>query len=848
MFSANLKIASFPTYFEQHTFRAAHFISNEMNIMTYSFTRFFAVSISVFIMATALQAASPSLAGITPRGGQRGVEVEITFSGARLTDAKELLFYRKGIETTKLTVVSDTQLKALVKIAPDAELGEIGIRIRTATGISELRTFYIGALPVVLEIEPNSEFSTPQKIAMNVTVHGVVNNEDDDYFIVEAKKGQRISAEVEGMRLGTAVFDPFVAIYNTKRFVLNSRDDSPMTIQDGFASIVAPEDGNYIIQVRESAYGGNGGANYRLHVGNFPRPTGVYPPGGKAGEEVEVTFLGDPAGPMKQKFKLPTKMERNFKIYPQDAGGICPSGIKFIVSDHPNILEVEPNDTPDKATVGNFPCSFNGIIEKYGDVDCFKFKGIKGQVFDVHCNARKNGSPLDPIMTLAIAGGANVATNDDSGGPDSYFRVTLDDKDYILTVTDHLKKGGPDYTYRVDFTPVQGGTLLSIPKVAQYSQERQTISVPRGNRFATYMTVTRKDIAGDLKLIAENLPPGVKVSVDDINAGIDSFAVVFEAAKDAPISGLLSELKAIPVDPKANFSTDFNTNAELTVGAPGQSIYWRFNMSKLGVAVTEEAPFSIQVIEPKVPLVQNGSMNLKVVVQRKEGFKGPVTVIPIYSPPGVGTASSITIAENQTEGLFTINANGGARVKNWKTALLANASTPTGVVWASSQLFNLEIASPFITATIERGAIEQGKSSDILVKVTQATPYTGNAKIELVGLPLKVTSKPVEINAQTKEVLFKIEVDATSPVGQHKNILCSAVITKNGEPIVHTLGKTELRIDVPAAPKVVAIAPVIPGKPAVVAPVAEKRLSRLEKLRLEQEEREKAQKSTPEKK
>jgi len=809
-------------------------------------SRFFLMSITVLALASSLKAASPSLGGIGPRGWQRGTEVELTFTGARLTDAKELLFYRKGIETTKMTVVSDTQVKAMVKISPEAGLGEYGIRVRTATGISELRTFYVGALPVIEEKEPNSEFATPQKIAMNVTVHGVANNEDADYFIVDAKKGERISAEVEGMRLGTIVFDPFVAIFNMKRFELSARDDSPLTGQDCFASIVAPEDGQYVILVRESAYGGNGNATYRLHIGNFPRPTGVFPSGGKAGEEIEVTYLGDPTGPMKQKIKLPSVIDPDFKIFPQDAKGICPSGIRFGLSNFPNTFEVEPNDTPEKATLVTFPSSFNGIIEKNADVDCFRFKGVKGQVVDIRCAARKNGSPLDPVMTLAIAGGANVATNDDSGGTDSYFRATLDDKEYILTVTDHLKKGGFDYTYRVDFSPIQGTTLVAIPKVAQYSQDRQTVSVPKGNRFATMMTVQRRDLAGDLKLIAEKLPPGVTISVDAVSTGIDSFAVVFEATKDAPVAGSLSEIKALPADPKLACNTEFNTNAELTFGSPGQSIYWRYNMPTLGVAVTEESPFSIQVIEPKVPLVQNGSMNLKVVVQRKEGFKGPIIVIPVYSPPGVGTIAAITIAENQNEGLFAITANAGARIKNWKTALIASASTPTGVVWASSQLFNLEIAAPFITATIERSAIEQGKTSEILCKITQTTPFEGKAQLQLIGLPLKVTAAPVEIDAKTKEILVKVEIDKTSPVGNHKNIVCSAVITKNGEPIVHTLGNTDIRIDVPAAPKVVATAPVKPGTPAVVAaPVAEKRLSRLEKLRLEQEEREKAQKSAP---
>lgn len=818
--------------------------------MNKSIARIFAISLSFLVLAATLQAASPNLGSITPRGAQRGTEVELTFSGARLEDAKELLFYNKGIETTKLAVVNAGQVKATVKIAPDATLGEYGIRVRTASGVSELRTFYVGALPVVQEKEPNSEFATPQKIDMNVTVHGVVTNEDADYFLVEAKKGQRISAEVEGMRLGTTVFDPFVAIINMKRFELNSRDDSPMTLQDCFASIVAPEDGTYVILVRESAYAGNGGCNYRLHVGNFPRPTGVYPPGGKAGEEIEVTFLGDPAGPLKQKFKLPARSTSDFRVFPQDAGGICPTGVRFGVSDYPNVLEVEPNNDPATATVGAFPGTFNGIIEKNEDVDCFKFKGVKGQAFDVRCVARKSGSPLDPVMTLAIAGGGNVASNDDSGGPDSYFRVTLDDKDYILTITDHLKKGGPDYTYRVEFTPVKGSTLVAIPKVAQYSQDRQVMSVPKGNRFATLMTVQRRNLAGDLKLIAEGLPPGVSVSVDDIANGVDSMAVVFEAKADAVLSGKFAEIKAVPSDTKVACDTEFNTNAELTVGAPGQSIYWRYNMPTLGVAVTEEAPFSIKVIEPKVPLVQNGSMKLKVVATRKEGFKGPINVIPVYNPPGVGTVSSITIPADQTEGFFTVNANGGAQARKWKTALLANSSTPTGVLWVSSQLYTLEIAAPYLKATLERSAIEQGKSAEILCKLTQTTPFEGNGKIELLGLPTKVTAQVMEFNPQTKELLFKVDVDKTSPVGVHRNIVCAAVVKQNGEEIAHTLGRTEIRIDQPAVPKVAANTPATPNQPAKVAApnTPEKRLTRLEKLRLEQEEREKSQNTPPAKK
>src|SRR5262249_1440865 len=126
--------------------------------------------------------ASPVLGGVSPRGGQRGTEVTLTFSGARLSDAKEVLFYSPAFTVTKVAALNDNSVQATVKIAADCRLGEHAVRVRTESGISELRTFWVGALPVVEEKEPNSDFASPQKIAMNVTVVGTIQYEDVDYF------------------------------------------------------------------------------------------------------------------------------------------------------------------------------------------------------------------------------------------------------------------------------------------------------------------------------------------------------------------------------------------------------------------------------------------------------------------------------------------------------------------------------------------------------------------------------------------------------------------------------------------------------------------------------------------
>ena len=791
------------------------------------------------------RANTPTLGGVSPRGVQRGIETEITLSGARLTNPREIVFYSPGIQVLALTLVNDTTLKAKLKIAPDCRLGEHILRVRTALGLTEARTFWVEALAEVAEKEPNSDYALPQKVAMNTVIAGVVDNEDVDYFAVDLKKGQRLAVEVIAMRLGGAFFDPYVAILDSKRFEMAASDDSPMAGQDGMCAIVAPADGTYVVQVRETSYGGNGGCQYRLHIGSFPRPTAVLPAGGKPGEELEVTFLGDPTGPFKQKVKIPADSPANWRLHAQDANGISPSGLPFRVVDLANVVEVEPNDIPAQATTGPGPVAFQGVVGKPGDVDIFKFPGKKGQVFDVHCYARRLGSQLDPVMYLAIEGAAPFVSADDAVGPDSYFRVTLpDDKNYLLTIHDHLKKGGPEYSYRVEFTPVSPKSTLSVPRVALYSQERQAITVHKGNRMASLVTVGRAEWGGEAKLTAENLPAGVVMQNENMPPNLDTIPVVLEAAPTAAIDGKLAMFKARPADEKQpTFPSQFSQVAEYIINAPGQSIYWKTEMEREAVVVADEVPFKINVIEPKCPLVQNGTMQLRIVAERKPGFTAPINVYPLFNPPGVSTQGAATIPEKGNEITLTINAAPNAQVKAWKTAIIANSTVVGGPAWVSSQLFTLNVAAPYFSMAMERGAVEQGKETEIPCKITVTTPIATPGKVKIVGLPPKVEAPELEIKADTKELVFKLKVDKTATPGKHGNIFCQAVITVNGEPVLHNVGGTELRIDVPVPPKVVVAAPMpMPMAKPVPVPVAapmEKRLTRLEKLRLEQAEREK---------
>src|SRR5262245_43925595 len=71
----------------------------------------------VFLLAAAnVWAASPVLNAIVPQGGRRGTEVEAVFSGQRLKDAQELLFYTPGIKLVRIVSSDENSFKAVVAI------------------------------------------------------------------------------------------------------------------------------------------------------------------------------------------------------------------------------------------------------------------------------------------------------------------------------------------------------------------------------------------------------------------------------------------------------------------------------------------------------------------------------------------------------------------------------------------------------------------------------------------------------------------------------------------------------------------------------------------------------------
>lgn len=789
-------------------------------------------------LAAGLRAAYPEFSACKPNGGQRGSEFKLTVTGTRLEDFETLLFYDPGFTVKSVEAVAAGKVDLTIAVATDAALGSHLVRVRTRTGLSHPRQFFVSPYPTVDEKEPNSEFAQAQVIPLNSTIEGIILTEDVDYFKVTVKKGQRISLEVDGLRLGYLNFDPYITILDKDRFEKAFSDDTILHRQDGYCSFVAEYDGEYYVMVRESSYRGSTRSFYRLHVGDFRRPDVVFPAGGKVGSKVDVRFI-DTKGSFAGSVTVPAEEDPNFEVFSAEAP--APSGNPFRISQVDNFVESEPNNSREQANVVPSADAYalNGIIGEPGDADYYRLTLKKGQVLTGHAYAQGLGSPLDPVVSLRGAAGALIS-NDDGGGTrrlDSRFEVTVPtDGDYTLSIRDHLDRGGPKYVYRVELTASQPRLTFASPDYSvNDSHYRQFIAVPRGGRMALLENFTRSRVGGDYRFAAPGLPAGVKLLTELAPKDLPNVPLLFEAAADAPLGQAIVPIRLDPVDPQNKVVGRLRQNFDVV--RDGNVIFLTDTEDRLPVVVVEEAPYALEIVTPKVPLVQNGVYDLKVVAKRKAGFEAAIRVFMVWTPPGVSVLGEMTIPAGGNECSFQLSANTGVPTADWKFVVMGEADAGKGRVYNASPFCTVKTQPAYVNAAaFPMAAIEQGQEGVVTTKLEQLQPFAGEAVARLVGVPDTVAIEPIKITKATTDLTFRVKPSKDCFPGKIANLFIQVDVPVPGGTTTHRVALgSSIRVDAPRkvapAPVAKAEAPKAAAAQTAVAPAAPVVLSRLEQLR-----------------
>ena len=804
----------------------------------------------VLLAAPATAFAVMHIEAVSPRIGQQGTTVEVTIQGAFLRGAREVIFYRPGIRATKITELPDLkyrvglahgnyieeQISCQFEIAADCPPGEHPFRVRTAKEITTVGTFHVTPFPVIEDTDgegggpKNDTRETAQAVTPNVSIRGrIVNNWPDvDIYRVPAKAGERLSVEVEAVWIADrhyadSEYDLAMRILDEEGRVLAANDDNPLHVQDPLVSLKLPRDGAVFVEVRQSVFN-TYPAPYVVHIGTNHRPLAAYPPGGPAGTSQKVRFLGDPLGDYDDTVAIPAETG-TFPYF-----GDAPMPLLLRSSGFPNVLESE---SAAETRVEKLPAAVNGIIDQSDDTDAFRLSVKKGD--RVRVFAATLGSPLDPairIRRLDAAGKPDTIELEADDAPvvdrdifGTSFRSVgglkdlLDpsviwepkaDGDYLLEVRDRNGSGSPTSVYRVEIEPASDAIFALLPGTGDWNESLRKVglAVPQGNRFTINVSLPQgqgNTFKGEFDLVARGLPAGVRLVSPRFPAGLPANAewpVQLVADPATQPTAALITLDAVPADPSRTLRTGSQQNLPFINHSGGDA--WRtVRLDRFVMAVTEPAPFSIDIVAPQIPIVRGGELAIPVKLTRQPGFDDPVDFNCDFAPKGVNPQPEATIPSGETEAVLRLSADASALLGKGPLFVVASLTAPkgdkgnAGQIRVSSQIIDLTVAEPFVELASQPESLRRGEKKRFAWTIQQKSPFEGQASVKLLGLPkgVRVVEPLPVITRESKDLAFEIEASDEALLGAVGGLSCELTVLMAGQEIHQRTGKGTLRID-----------------------------------------------------
>ncbi len=572
---------------------------------------FIAFSLSLSLIAqVAFAQPAPLLTAASHPWLTRGQTTRVTLTGDHLAQASRIILDGPpGVAAQLLPADKPNPKSITLEIAIDAAapLGRREMRLVTPGGVTNKIDLNVTFLPVIMEKESNNTLEAAQPITLPATLHGVINGGADvDGFRFTAVKGQRLVFETFAQRGGSPL-DTTLKLYDPQGREIARSEDAI-----GTDSLIAHEvtaDGEYVLMVHDVQYRGGGNYAYRINAGQIPYAQAVFPLGGKRGTTVNARLIGWNLPAQTMPIDLSQKPVGRTTLFATPDGAANP--LSFEVSDSDELIEAEPNDALAQATaIPSLPVVVNGVIEKPGDQDVYRFKVEKPVKLRFAVEAVRLGSMLDALLTVHDAKGAILARSPVAPpGGDAALERDFTPGEYHIAVADLTSGGGVNFGYRLAIAPprpVQPDfTVRFFP---------DTLRLHRGGRTLVQCEVIRTGGFKEAVTIAlKDAPPGVNAQPLILENGPVSGLFIIEAAADADLS--IASLKLTATGKQGERNID-RTATPLARIEPVKAAY---------LSVHNPAPFAID--QPR-PLTDEEADQVRKEIESLEAQKASLAPRP----------------------------------------------------------------------------------------------------------------------------------------------------------------------------------------------------------------------------
>lgn len=749
-----------------------------------------------YLSLSALPAwAQPTLGPVTPNALAPGKTIDLTLTGAKLDDPITIWtsFPAKFYILSDPAAPKKDRAKVECKVVLDASVpvGIGGILVATPEGVSDPLLVVVDDLPSVPDAGTGRSLATAQEVTLPVAIDGAAAAAGSCFYKFTAKAGQRVSVEVLARRLGSPL-DPVLWLRDASgREIVMADDDSGLGA-DCRLSHTIQADGVYVVEMRDNAFAGGG--RFRLRIGDFPIVTAPFPLGAKLGAPAKFEFAGSAVQglvPMDVTVPaaVPAKLLGLGVKYP---GGLSSALATVAATALPEMVEAEPNDTPETATKIVLPCGVSGRLAAAKDRDHYQFDAKKGQRFTFKSGARSFGSPTLAFMRLLKVGGGQLAesavTDSDE---ESLTFVVPEDGAYLLMVEDLLRRGGPDFVYRVEIDAAPGFalSLKADPGIFRYKY----IAAKTGGAFALDIVCVRAGYDGPITLSVEG-PAGPLPVMSNV---IPDKGVAAKVIVSAPAGLADGQLQLLKVVGKATFE-----GREVAVTASTSGLHklktpqvlfpptWLDGMVPLAI-VPDAEPFYTFVPEQPAGFFPRilGQTQVNIALERKQAeYKDPPLTFVEGLPAGFSAE---------------VKRNGNGPKEQYQVIIRGPKDAPDGMHKIRVVSFGefkgrgqktvtpdvpVTVVTPLMVTVAAAGPIVQGQAQKVKVTAARFTQGPGAEKqpITLKWKKLPAGIKPVPdatIPADKDDLEIELSALPDAKEGKFDELIVTAATKFQGQDL-----------------------------------------------------------------
>jgi hypothetical protein len=661
----------------------------------------------------------PQLNKITPAFGPRGQTLRVVFEGKNLDSVTELIATQPGVSAK---FVNDGRTPSSVPVdvtfPATAPAGVSQLSLKSPLGQTVALPFTVDLFPAVLEQEPNNSPTTGQKVNLPVTLVGSIGQAGDvDCFRFEARAGQQIGVQALTAAVGSKL-DPVLQLTDATGQLLAESTS-------GVLGYTCEKAGAYALVIRDREYRGAADMHYRLHIGEVPVVTAVFPLGLQRGTEADIHIEGVHLGTTKTvHIKAPADAAPGTRLplavaTPHGA----PLGIQsVVVGEFPEIVDSGKTEL-------TVPGTANGRIAHPGAADTWHFTARKGQRLIVEVTARRIGSPLDSTIEILDAQGRPL--------PRATLRCLA--KTYT-TFRDHESTGTGIRLeawseLAVNDYILVGSELLRIRELPKNPDDDCQFFSVAGQRVGYLDTTPTYHSLGTPMYKVAIHPPGTTFAPN----GLPIVTLFYRNDDGGPGYGKDSR---IFFDPPADGV--YQVRVGDARGQGGSAYAYR-------LTVRPPRP-SFQVsFNPTTPAVwKGGAVPVSVTADRIDGFDGAIDVRLENVPAGFSApATSIPAGENSTAFALWADATAVTPAKVPPLKLVARASiNGQEVVREVTGGLPTAVAPGDLVTTAEQAevTVRPGQQVRLTVQVERRNGFAGRVPVDVRGLPHGVRVLDIGLN------------------------------------------------------------------------------------------------------